>query len=61
MLSGGQECVLVRWYLDRMDLREHRDFKTNMGAPITQVLCSPDGSLYATQHADNRKLSQLCQ
>ncbi|CAG5120095.1 unnamed protein product, partial [Candidula unifasciata] len=50
LLSGGHECVLVRWQTEHQNLR---DFKPRMGAPITHVLSSPDGTLYATKHADN--------
>jgi len=50
LLSGGHECVLVKW---QMSNTEQRDFKPRMGAPLTQVLCSPNGNMYATEHSDN--------
>jgi len=50
LLSGGHECVMVKW---QMNNTEQRDFKPRMGAPLTQVVSSPDGAFYATQHTDN--------
>ena len=54
LLSGGHECVLVKW---QMSNTEQRDFKPRMGAPLTQVLCSPNGNMYATEHSDNGELT----
>ncbi|GFR81903.1 WD repeat-containing protein 75-like [Elysia marginata] len=50
MLSGGHECVLVRW---QMGSQNNRDFKPRMGAPLCKVQSSPDGTLYAVNTGDN--------
>ncbi|XP_005091786.2 WD repeat-containing protein 75 [Aplysia californica] len=50
LLSGGHECVLVKWQMSNTNLK---DFKPRMGAPLTKILCSPDGTFYATEHSDN--------
>ncbi|KAI8793076.1 WD repeat-containing protein 75 [Biomphalaria glabrata] len=50
LLSGGHECVLVRWQTNNTD---RRDFKPRMGAPLKEIVVSPDGNFYATKHTDN--------
>ena len=49
MLSGGPECVLVKWQ------HNSHTYETlpRLGAPIVAVSCSPDGTAYATCHSDN--------
>ena len=49
MLSGGHECVLVKWQ------HNSHTYETlpRLGAPIVAVSCSPDGTAYATCHNDN--------
>ncbi|XP_076471971.1 WD repeat-containing protein 75-like [Babylonia areolata] len=49
LLSGGHECVLVRWQMNS----EHKDFLPRLGAPLHSVTPSPDGALYVTGHTDN--------
>ncbi|XP_013389673.1 WD repeat-containing protein 75-like [Lingula anatina] len=48
-LSGGHECVLVKWQYNS----HHKDFRPRLGAPIDHVICSHDNTLYATCHSDN--------
>ncbi|CAL1538347.1 unnamed protein product [Lymnaea stagnalis] len=50
LLSGGHECVLVRWQIGN---HNQCDFKPRMGSPINQIAISPDGNFYATKHNDN--------
>ncbi|KAK8786954.1 hypothetical protein V5799_023270 [Amblyomma americanum] len=59
LLSGGGECVLVKWSLPSGD----RQFLPRMGLPISHVITSPDATLLLTAHTDNclRLVnSQLC-
>jgi len=50
LLSGGHECVLVKWPTHRL---QEKTFKPRMGAPLTQLLVAPDGLHTASQHLDN--------
>ncbi|KAH9518574.1 WD repeat-containing protein 75 [Bulinus truncatus] len=50
LLSGGHECVLVKWQTNNT---ARRDFKPRMGAPLADIVVSPDGNFYATKHNDN--------
>ncbi|GFO36863.1 WD repeat-containing protein 75-like [Plakobranchus ocellatus] len=50
MLSGGLECVMVRW---QMGSQNNRDFKPRMGAPLHRIQSSQDGTLYAVNTDDN--------
>lgn len=52
LLSGGIESVLVQW---RYKQESQRDFLPRLGAAITHVAVSPDGSLFCTSHSDNSK------
>ncbi len=52
LLSGGHECVLVRWQHNS----QHRDTLPRLGAPLLAITSSNDSTLYATCHADNGKL-----
>lgn len=59
LLSGGAECVLVKWSLPSGD----RQFLPRMGLPINHVVPSPDATLLLTAHTDNclrLVSSQLC-
>lgn len=59
LLSGGGECVLVKWSLPSGD----RQFLPRMGLPINHVVTSPDATLLLTAHTDNclrLVSSQLC-
>uniref|UniRef100_G3MND5 WD repeat-containing protein 75 second beta-propeller domain-containing protein n=1 Tax=Amblyomma maculatum TaxID=34609 RepID=G3MND5_AMBMU len=59
LLSGGGECVLVKWSLPSGD----RQFLPRMGLPINHVVTSPDATLLLTAHTDNCLQlvnSQLC-
>ena len=49
LLSGGHECVLVKW----MFKSGQKDFKPRLAAPISEIVCAKDNTLYATQHLDN--------
>ena len=51
MLSGGHECVLLKW----THVTGAFDTKPRLGSPICAIAVSPDGSFYATCHADNCK------
>ncbi|KAM9851318.1 WD repeat-containing protein 75 [Aulostomus maculatus] len=51
LLSGGVESVLVQW---RYNQESERDFLPRLGAAITHIAVSPDGSLFCTSHADNK-------
>ncbi|XP_056145617.1 WD repeat-containing protein 75 isoform X2 [Lampris incognitus] len=51
LLSGGLESVLVQW---RYGQDSQRDFLPRLGAAITHITVSPDGSLFCTSHADNK-------
>uniref|UniRef100_A0A8C5EBA7 WD repeat-containing protein 75 second beta-propeller domain-containing protein n=1 Tax=Gouania willdenowi TaxID=441366 RepID=A0A8C5EBA7_GOUWI len=52
LLSGGVESVLVQW---RYNQDTQRDFLPRLGAAITHVTVSPDGTLFTTTHSDNSK------
>lgn len=49
LLSGGHECVLVKWQYNS----DQKDFLPRLGAPINRVTCSHDNMYYATCHTDN--------
>ena len=49
MLSGGHECVLVKWQYNA----HTKDTLPRLGGPITHVSCSKDNKLYAACHSDN--------
>lgn len=49
LLSGGGECVLVKWSLPSGD----RQFVPRMGLPICHLVNSPDATLTLTAHTDN--------
>ena len=49
LLSGGHECVLVKWQMNS----EHKDFLPRLGSPLHSIASSPDGTLYVTSHTDN--------
>ncbi|XP_052259102.1 WD repeat-containing protein 75-like isoform X2 [Dreissena polymorpha] len=49
LLSGGHECVLVKWHMDS----GYKDFLPRLGSPINHVTCSHDNQLYATCHTEN--------
>ncbi|XP_061579826.1 WD repeat-containing protein 75 [Cololabis saira] len=51
LLSGGVESVLVQW---RYNQESQRDFLPRLGAAITHIIVSPDGSLFCTSHSDNK-------
>ncbi|KAM3608092.1 uncharacterized protein V6R79_018983 [Siganus canaliculatus] len=51
LLSGGIESVLVQW---RYKQEDQRDFLPRLGAAITHVAVSPDGTLFCTSHSDNK-------
>ncbi|KAM8857960.1 WD repeat-containing protein 75 [Synchiropus picturatus] len=51
LLSGGVESVLVQW---RYNQGNQKDFLPRLGATITHIIVSPDGSLFCTSHADNK-------
>ncbi|KAM4731404.1 WD repeat-containing protein 75 [Anableps anableps] len=51
LLSGGVESVLVQW---RYQQESQRDFLPRLGAAITHVAVSPDGTLFCTSHSDNK-------
>uniref|UniRef100_A0A8C6UF78 WD repeat domain 75 n=1 Tax=Neogobius melanostomus TaxID=47308 RepID=A0A8C6UF78_9GOBI len=51
LLSGGVESVLVQW---RYNQETERDFLPRLGAAITHITVSPDGSLFSTSHSDNK-------
>ncbi|KAM6934428.1 WD repeat-containing protein 75 [Xenentodon cancila] len=51
LLSGGVESVLVQW---RYNQESQRDFLPRLGAAITHIVVSPDGSLFCTSHSDNK-------
>ena len=53
LLSGGHECVLVKWLLRT----GQKDFKPRLGAPISEITSSIDNKLYVTRHLDNSKYS----
>ncbi|ESO84533.1 hypothetical protein LOTGIDRAFT_236208 [Lottia gigantea] len=49
LLSGGHECVLVKWQFDS----SNRDFLPRLGSPINHITCSPDNTVYALSQDDN--------
>ncbi|KAK3085404.1 hypothetical protein FSP39_002835 [Pinctada imbricata] len=49
LLSGGHECVLVKWQFDN----NNREYLPRLGAPLCYITCSPDNQMYATCHHDN--------
>ncbi|KAL1435507.1 hypothetical protein MTO96_000176 [Rhipicephalus appendiculatus] len=49
LLSGGGECVLVKWSLPS----GARQFVPRMGLPICHIATSPDATLILTAHTDN--------
>ncbi|KAK7110343.1 WD repeat-containing protein 75-like [Littorina saxatilis] len=49
LLSGGHECVLVKWQMNS----ENKDFLPRLGTPLHSITSSPDGTLYVTSHTDN--------
>ncbi|XP_056006954.1 WD repeat-containing protein 75-like [Ostrea edulis] len=49
LLSGGHECVLVKWQYNSKE----REFLPRLRAPIGHVVCSPDNQVFATCHQDN--------
>ena len=49
MLSGGHECVLVKWRYNSPE----KDTLPRLGAPIIGISCSSDNQYYATCHTDN--------
>ncbi|XP_075750306.1 WD repeat-containing protein l(2)05287 isoform X2 [Rhipicephalus microplus] len=49
LLSGGGECVLVKWSLPSGG----KQFVPRMGLPICHIATSPDATLILTAHADN--------
>ena len=49
IISGGQETVLVIWQLDT----GRKDMLPHLGAPIENLVVSPQGSSYAVRLADN--------
>lgn len=49
VISGGQETVLVIWQLET----GRKDTLPHLGAPIENVVVSPQGSSYAVRLADN--------
>lgn len=51
LLSGGHECVLVKW----MYKTGQKDFLPRLGAPLKEIHCSKDNTLYAVHHLDNSK------
>ena len=54
LLSGGHECVLVKWHLDS----NYKDFMPRLGAPINHVTCSRDNQLYSTCHTENGRFRE---
>uniref|UniRef100_A0A8C7SRQ6 WD repeat domain 75 n=1 Tax=Oncorhynchus mykiss TaxID=8022 RepID=A0A8C7SRQ6_ONCMY len=51
LLSGGIESVLVHWHYTQ---ENQKDFLPRLGAAITHIAVSPDGSLFCTSHSDNK-------
>ena len=49
LLSGGHECVLVKW----MFKSGQKEFKPRLGAPLNEIACANDNTLYAAHHLDN--------
>jgi len=49
LLSGGHECVLVKW----MYKSGQKVFKPRLGAPINEISCSNDNTIIGTRHLDN--------
>ncbi|XP_053374585.1 WD repeat-containing protein 75-like [Mercenaria mercenaria] len=49
LLSGGHECVLVKWHHDS----GYKDYLPRLGAPLNHIVCSSDNLLYATCYDDN--------
>ncbi|KAH6938055.1 hypothetical protein HPB50_006583 [Hyalomma asiaticum] len=49
LLSGGGECVLVKWNLPSGESQ----FVPRMGLPICHIATSPDATLVLTAHTDN--------
>uniref|UniRef100_A0A3Q2D1Y4 WD repeat domain 75 n=1 Tax=Cyprinodon variegatus TaxID=28743 RepID=A0A3Q2D1Y4_CYPVA len=51
LLSGGVESVLVQW---RYKQESQLDYLPRLGAAITHIAVSPDGTLFSTSHSDNK-------
>ena len=49
LLSGGHECVLVKW----MFKSGQTEFKPRLGAPLSEIVLSKDNTFYVSQHTDN--------
>jgi NET1-associated nuclear protein 1 (U3 small nucleolar RNA-associated protein 17) len=49
LLSGGHECVLVKWFYKS----GQKDFRARLGSPIGSLHSSNDNTLYVTKHLDN--------
>lgn len=49
LLSGGHECVLVKWHHDT----GYKDYMPRLGAPLNHIACSSDNLMYATCYDDN--------
>lgn len=50
LLSGGLECVLVKWYQPETG---RQSFLPRLGARIQSISVSADGAFYAVVHHDN--------
>ena len=53
LLSGGHECVLVKW----MYKTGQKDFKARLGAPLSEIVCSKDNTIYDMRYIDNSTIS----
>jgi len=51
LLSGGYECVLVKWMTETT--LKKPDTLPRLSAPIVHISCSPDNQLYAVSYIDN--------
>ncbi|CAM2701512.1 unnamed protein product [Rotaria socialis] len=49
LLSGGHECVLVKWFYRKSE----PTFRPRLGSPIIHITSSNDQTFYVSTHSDN--------
>jgi NET1-associated nuclear protein 1 (U3 small nucleolar RNA-associated protein 17) len=53
LLSGGHECVLVKWLYRTSE----PTFRPRLSAPLIHLASSNDQTFYTCTHSDNSKLT----
>jgi len=57
LLSGGYECVLVKWMTETTQKKP--ETLPRLSAPIVNISCSQDNQHYAVSYIDNGNFLQL--